>query len=294
MVGEAIRSALAQGARIEVIVIDDGSTDNSWHVISNFSEILAKKIEHSGVSTARNIGLSLAKGEYIKFLDSDDLLPDGSVNVFLDLQMRLSIDQIAFGTATVKSDYPIQKDYGYGSFRQAGALPADILLRDPMPCGLPLFPARALHDAGGFDEAIPIGEDYVLAAKLHSLGYTFIHFPIPAYIVRDHRGLRLSRRYGAKGFSNQLAAFQVAIGILAEISLEERRAIGEALWILGREASRQGYREQASAIFSEAERQGGHEIRVGSRAMNLLYRLLSPYQAERVAEVGKRALRKRQ
>lgn len=71
----------------EVILIDDGSEDNSGHICEEF----AKKDErvrvfhkvNGGVSSARNLGLRYAKGDWICFVDSDDLLPCSSLQIFL-------------------------------------------------------------------------------------------------------------------------------------------------------------------------------------------------------------------
>jgi glycosyltransferase involved in cell wall biosynthesis len=75
-VGEAIRSALDQDADdVEVIVVDDGSIDSSIDVIRNFAEylIIISK-ENGGQASALNAGLKVASGDYVIFLDSDDVL----------------------------------------------------------------------------------------------------------------------------------------------------------------------------------------------------------------------------
>ena len=60
----------------EVILVDDGSTDNSYKVVSDIedSRIQIFKKENQGVSKARNYGVSKAKTEYIAFLDADDFM----------------------------------------------------------------------------------------------------------------------------------------------------------------------------------------------------------------------------
>ena len=74
---EAIESILSQTYQpIEILVVNDGSTDDSQKIIDSFShKIRAFKQENSGVAAARNFGISKAKGEFIAFLDQDDYYP---------------------------------------------------------------------------------------------------------------------------------------------------------------------------------------------------------------------------
>jgi glycosyltransferase involved in cell wall biosynthesis len=73
--GEAIESVLNQTYKsIEIIVIDDGSTDNTKTIIEQYLDrVKYFYIQHAGISHARNEGLKRATGEFISFLDSDDL-----------------------------------------------------------------------------------------------------------------------------------------------------------------------------------------------------------------------------
>ena len=61
---------------IELILVNDGSTDNSYDIINGFNDnrIIIINQENQGVSTARNIGIEAAKGDYFCFVDADDLL----------------------------------------------------------------------------------------------------------------------------------------------------------------------------------------------------------------------------
>lgn len=81
---ETLQSVVNQGFEdLEVIIIDDGSSDDSAGRAHGFADCFKmftyRKQENQGVSAARNHGLSLASGKYIGFLDSDDLLLPGSV-----------------------------------------------------------------------------------------------------------------------------------------------------------------------------------------------------------------------
>lgn len=77
---ETINSALNQTYNnIEIILIDDGSKDNSYNLAQKFKsdKVIVLQQTNKGASAARNMGLALAKGDYIQFLDADDLLsPD--------------------------------------------------------------------------------------------------------------------------------------------------------------------------------------------------------------------------
>jgi len=72
--GEAIKSVLAQSYRLmEIIVVDDGSTDGSVQIVRQFEGVSYHHQTNRGAASARNLGVHLARGEFIAFLDADDL-----------------------------------------------------------------------------------------------------------------------------------------------------------------------------------------------------------------------------
>jgi glycosyltransferase involved in cell wall biosynthesis len=85
-IGEAIRSVLAQTFHdVEIIVVDDGSTDGTASVVRRFIPAVSYyRQENSGAGVARNLGVSAARGEWIAFLDADDLWYPSKLTVQFD------------------------------------------------------------------------------------------------------------------------------------------------------------------------------------------------------------------
>jgi hypothetical protein len=81
----AIDSALAQSLRPEVVVVDDGSTDDSRQIIASYgNEVIAVLKDNAGQTSAFNAGLGHASGEMVIFLDADDILLDGAIERVLE------------------------------------------------------------------------------------------------------------------------------------------------------------------------------------------------------------------
>ena len=101
---KCINSVLNQSDRdFELIMIDDCSSDKSFTIASKYSDInnvkLIKKETNSGLSDTRNLGLKVASGEYVMFLDSDDYIEEDSVS-------RIKLD-------ILNNNYPDVSYYGF-------------------------------------------------------------------------------------------------------------------------------------------------------------------------------------
>jgi glycosyltransferase involved in cell wall biosynthesis len=98
VVEETIDSILRQTEQsLEVIVVDDGSTDNTGKVVRSIRDARVQYFhkENGGAASARNLGLSKAKGKYVAFLDSDDVWPEN----YVEVMVRHLEDNVGFGAA---------------------------------------------------------------------------------------------------------------------------------------------------------------------------------------------------
>ena len=92
-----IDSVLVQkGMNIEIILVDDGSTDSSSQICDEYAakydNIIVIHQDNFGISVARNVALDAAKGDFLFFLDSDDYLPDDSFKTLIELQAETDAD----------------------------------------------------------------------------------------------------------------------------------------------------------------------------------------------------------
>lgn len=86
---ECIRSVLSQGKHLlEVIVVDDGSTDDSTAVVRRFPTVRLIEQRHAGVAVARNTGITAARGSLIAFTDQDDRWTPGKLDVQVNFMLE--------------------------------------------------------------------------------------------------------------------------------------------------------------------------------------------------------------
>ncbi|HFR4188069.1 CDP-glycerol glycerophosphotransferase family protein [Bacillus cereus] len=114
---QTIHSLLNQTHQnIEIILVDDASTDRTTEISSLYAAkykniVLSKQLENKGVSAARNIGLKLAKGDYISFVDSDDILTPDALEIMYQISVKNDGDLIIGHYETFTTTNLISQNY---------------------------------------------------------------------------------------------------------------------------------------------------------------------------------------
>jgi len=223
---EAIASVLAQTYRdFALIVIDDGSEDDTAAVVREFTGICYVFQPNRGVSAARNRGVALSSGALLAFLDSDDLW-----------QPRKLEQQVAFfsahSDARICQTEEIWLRHGvrvnsHNKHRKAGG---DIFARSLALCLVSPSAVMLRRDLfermGGFDESLPACEDYDLWLRIAATEPIYL-IETPLVIKRGGHADQLSRRYwGMDRFRVTTLCKLLDSGVL---SAEQRRLTHDML-----------------------------------------------------------------
>ncbi|MGE3314271.1 MAG: glycosyltransferase family 2 protein [Planctomycetaceae bacterium] len=284
-VGEAIHSALEQSyANTEVIVIDDGSTDGSLEVIRSFGDrIVCETGPNRGACAARNRGLELAGGEFIQFLDADDLLHPEKLTVQLSQARSVSAD-------VVYCNWRTELAVGCNEHE----IHAPSLMEDPVVFTLvkiigtpgPLFPKSVLLNVGGFREELRCAQEYDLHLRLACAGVKYHHCNEVLVTVRRVPGSISSDSVRVLDQWEEIY-WRAFNELLRNGTLTDARAVAFAARMAhdGRAYLHYGLSEKANARFRDAFKMhasGGIHGAYG-RATRILRSVIGPTMTERIA-----------
>ena len=196
---EAVASVLAQTYRpIEIIIVDDGSTDQTIQVCDEFAtqhpqEIRVIHQANTGPGLAREAGRSVARGEFIQYLDSDDVL----LPTKFELQVAgLSAHQecgVAYGKTRYRhSDGCVEPGAWKGSGKKVATMFPSFLLARWWDTPTPLYRASLCQQAGPWT-GLRLEEDWEYDCRIAALGVR-LHFCDEFVVeVRDHLEPRLCK-----------------------------------------------------------------------------------------------------
>lgn len=208
---EAIESALGQTYKpVEVVVIDDGSTDDSHDVASRYAAVRVLRQDHGGLGAARNAAIARASGEYLSFLDADDVWLPGK----LDLQVRAldadpSVDMV-FGHVeefvSPELDETIRRTLRCHEGPMPGMFAGTMIVR------------RVSYDrVGPFETGWQVGEFVDWYARAKERGLRNVVLP----------GIVLRRRLHKSNMGVRLRDSRADYARILKASLDRRRRAGE-------------------------------------------------------------------
>lgn len=190
-IGDAVQSALSQThPNREVIVVDDASTDGSDSVLESFGNAirLVRMETNQGVSPARNAGTALAQGEYLVYLDGDDVLKPWALSVYdqiiQTLKPVLILGSLTWFEGAIpalgEADNPTQiKFVSYDNWVQKD--------RHFRSCASAMIvERRTLGTIGGWAKELSMFEDIYLAGELSESGRTIQILDPPTIFYRRH------------------------------------------------------------------------------------------------------------
>ncbi len=262
LVERAVKSALGQSYRnLEVIVVDDGSTDDTVHALLEIRDARLRVVErpHSGLpATGRNHGVALARGRYVAFLDSDDEWLGEKLDLQiaqLEAQPRLSLsycDAFVEVNGERRGETLLQT-----SSMLEGRIFGPLVLENFIPTSTVVARRSALRIAGGFDESTRLKtfEDYDLWLRIALRGEVgCVRRPLAVYhrhpgnLAPDLLHNNLKRRAILKRF----------LASCGDLSIHENKTVraGMALVLknMGRECLRHSHVRRSRAFLGSSIR----------------------------------------
>jgi glycosyltransferase involved in cell wall biosynthesis len=209
---EAIESALAQeGVAEEIIVVDDGSTDGTAAIAHQYAgRVQYVWQENAGPPAARNHGIQVAAGEYLAFLDSDDLWPKDRTRLLRD---RLAQDPNA-GVAIGHLQY-IPVEISRSADFESAQRTAPAALHYNLSAAL--IRASCIRTVGVFDAAMRFSDDWDWFVRAREKGVRMVVLPDVTLINRRH----------ADNLSNQREVGNHYTLAMLKKALDRRRAEGK-------------------------------------------------------------------
>jgi glycosyltransferase involved in cell wall biosynthesis len=220
---ETVESVKAlQHADVEIVVIDDGSPIPASMVLSGIDGVTVLRTENRGVSAARNFGVSQTTGDYLIFLDADDLLEPDVVQSHLAALRRDPEAVMSFGAVRIIDEKGRELVRPHVCRPRRSYL-RPMLVSNPVACpGTAMISRAAFYRAGAFDESFSKAEDFLL----------FLRIAVREKIVRNAR-CTVSYRSHPQGISlnkpAMLAGTLAALdAIEGELNAKDRRFLEHA------------------------------------------------------------------
>jgi glycosyltransferase involved in cell wall biosynthesis len=206
--GEAIESVLNQTYKnIQLIVVDNESTDNSIEIASRYLDAITLiQKPHGGVSSARNLGITVAKGQYICFLDSDDTWTAEKLEMQLEIASKTQADLIYSGVMVCDAELSkveeLSPEYRGDCYSLFLKYPTRAIIL--LGCSNAMIRSEVINQTGMFKCYLHISADWDFFRRICKIAYVE-YVPFAQVNYRRHN-LNMSSRSVAKYYSdNELA-----------------------------------------------------------------------------------------
>ncbi len=293
-IADAIQSALQQEYQdFEIIVIDDGSTDDSLEVIRSFGQqIRWESGPNRGGNVARNRGIELARGELIQFLDADDILyPNRLATMVPAARAEGPGVLVASGWDLLSED---QVTLQSRPLKYTGDDPLIWLLDHDLQTSAPLHWKSVLQSVGGFNPELKRCQEFDLHLRIfrNSIGLK----PIASELYRFRRQLNsVSANLASVLMGRCLIEESIAVSLENDSRNRERRiALAHQIAIDARKLVRLNCDLEAAKAFQVADRicSGAVLSAFPERHLMPLARLTNPILTEKAAMLIHRWARK--
>lgn len=280
MAREAVESVRAQSYRpIEICLVDDGSNSDQAsqlaHLADAYPEVTLLRRANGGPGAARETGRLAARGEFIQYLDSDDLLLPAKFETQVAALRADPICGVAYGmTRFCRADGRCVEGAWKGSGTAVDKMFPSFLVSRWWDTPNPLY-RRTLCDAAGPWLYLRIEEDWEYDCRVASLGVRLAYVPDYVCEVRDHSGDRLSRNAGDAAILAQRAIvhgliFSYARRAGIDSKASEMQHFARALFLLARQCGAAGMNDEATQLFALSREASGD-----ARSQNFDFRLFA-------------------
>jgi glycosyltransferase involved in cell wall biosynthesis len=269
MLREAVSSVIAQTYRpIEVIIVDDGSTDDSAGVADSLAaenprEIRVLHQHNTGPGLAREAGRQAANGEFIQYLDSDDLLLPRKFELQVE-GLRGNPDcGVSYGKTRYRhSDGAVEAGPWKGSGSKVETMFPSFLLARWWDTPTPLYRSRLCDQAGPWTD-LKLEEDWEYDCRIAALGVRLHYCNEFIVEVRDHEEERLCKgealdpvRLKERAKSHELILFHARDAGIDD-DLAEMQHFARELFLLSRQCGAAGLASQSKELFTLARQASG-------------------------------------